>query len=375
MTRLRYAPHIAATLVLISLFGLATAGPFTNQSRGGYPARLMSAKTTTNTTLTQAATSLRQPDALSLNVARKGHTATPLSDGRILFVGGENPNGPVSEAEILDLTRRTISIASTTSTGRANHTATLLPDGRVLVVGGSGKKGALTSTEIYDPAINSFSDGPRLRRPRAGHTATVLADGSLLIAGGTEDKSAEVFDPSLQRFTLLDARTNVPRMLHSATLLDNGKVLLVGGVGYYNGDTAELFDPKSLSFSPSRNWLDVNRVRPGLEILPDGKVQIIGGDDRGTMEIYNPRSDTIRNLVDLTATADLLPLQQMMRAKTRIALLDAVRSQKKNREKMLTQLPASSNDRVVGDESKGFADALIARANYSQTEVQNGDRW
>jgi HYR domain-containing protein/galactose oxidase-like protein len=372
MKRQRYSPHVVVTMLLISMFGLATAhtsnnhGGNSNQTRGGYsPRQLMSGNK-----LTQAATSLRQPDTLSLSVARQGHTATPLSDGRILFIGGENQSGPVSEAEILDPAGRTISIASTNITARANHTATLLPDGRVLVIGGSGKKGALTSTEIYDSATNSFAGGPKLTRPRAGHTATVLGDGNLLIAGGNEDQSAEVFDPSRQRFTLLDAKTNVPRMLHSATLLDNGKVLLVGGVGYYNGDTAELFDPKILSFSPSRNWLDVNRVRPSLETLPDGKVQIIGGDDRGTMEIYNPRGDTIRNLVDLTATADLLPLQQMMRAKTRTGLLEAVRSQKKNKEKMLTQLPVSSNDRVVGDESKGFADALIARADYTQTEVQ-----
>ena len=31
----------------------------------------------------------------SLNVERRGHTATQLSDGKILVVGGENSTGPV----------------------------------------------------------------------------------------------------------------------------------------------------------------------------------------------------------------------------------------------------------------------------------------
>src|SRR5262249_29702437 len=38
----------------------------------------------------------------TLNVARRGHTATALADGRILIVGGENATGVVSESEVLD---------------------------------------------------------------------------------------------------------------------------------------------------------------------------------------------------------------------------------------------------------------------------------
>src|SRR5438552_15675384 len=37
----------------------------------------------------------------TLGVARQGHTATLLADGRILLIGGENASGPVSQAEIL----------------------------------------------------------------------------------------------------------------------------------------------------------------------------------------------------------------------------------------------------------------------------------
>src|SRR2546422_182665 len=40
--------------------------------------------------------------APELQVARLGHTATVLGDGRILIVGGENASGPVGQAEIFD---------------------------------------------------------------------------------------------------------------------------------------------------------------------------------------------------------------------------------------------------------------------------------
>src|ERR1043166_7310071 len=44
-----------------------------------------------------------------LNKKRRGHTATLLSDGKVLIVGGENQNGFVTEAEIYDPLTQTFS--------------------------------------------------------------------------------------------------------------------------------------------------------------------------------------------------------------------------------------------------------------------------
>ncbi len=71
---------------------------------------------------------------------------------------------------------------------RENATFTLLPDGRVLVVGGEDPDTSgyvyYTTTEIYDPSTNTWQDGPDLLEPRANHTATLMPDGSVLLAGG-----------------------------------------------------------------------------------------------------------------------------------------------------------------------------------------------
>src|SRR3954469_25821084 len=65
----------------------------------------------------------------SLNVERRGHTATQITGGKILVVGGENTNGVVRQAEVFDPASQTFLIVGT-SAGRTDHTATLLPDGR-----------------------------------------------------------------------------------------------------------------------------------------------------------------------------------------------------------------------------------------------------
>src|SRR4030095_8076404 len=67
-----------------------------------------------------------------LNVERRGHSATLLEDGRVLIVGGDNLNGVVSQAEIVDPVSQTSSLAASI-TARTDHTATRLSDGRVLV--------------------------------------------------------------------------------------------------------------------------------------------------------------------------------------------------------------------------------------------------
>src|ERR1043166_9867664 len=60
------------------------------------------------------------PDT-ALNTARKGHTATLLSDGKVLVVGGENQNGFVAEVEIFDPATGIFSFSGNLNIARADH--------------------------------------------------------------------------------------------------------------------------------------------------------------------------------------------------------------------------------------------------------------
>src|SRR5207249_8763302 len=115
----------------------------TNCKTGGRPERRGMARVPTlllaaSTALTVASFSLpswaQVAGAPELQVARLGHTATVLGDGRILIVGGENASGPVGQAEIFDPASGAFSLVGSSSVvARADHTATLLGDGRVLI--------------------------------------------------------------------------------------------------------------------------------------------------------------------------------------------------------------------------------------------------
>ena len=67
---------------------------------------------------------------------------------------------------------------------RQQHTATLLSNGRVLVAGGSGATGIFSSAEQYDSANGTWTSAGHLANARFYHTATLLADGKVLVAGG-----------------------------------------------------------------------------------------------------------------------------------------------------------------------------------------------
>ena len=96
----------------------------------------------------------------SMAHARREHTATRLTDGTVLIAGGAFHGAPASNvllasAELYDPSTGTWSPTGSMVYGRIQHTATRLTDGRVLVSAGFTDFG-LSSAEVYDPSTNAW---------------------------------------------------------------------------------------------------------------------------------------------------------------------------------------------------------------------------
>jgi hypothetical protein len=171
----------------------------------------------------------------SMAAPRSSHTATLLQNGKVLIAGGQNANGVLTSAELFDPATGTFISTGTMTAARSYHTATLLPTGKVLLTGGADNNGSVASAEIYDPSTNSFASTGGMATARASHTATALNTGKILVAGGSNNStaelaSAELYDPSAGTFSPTGSMAN-PRYSHTATLLSTGKVLVAGGWG------------------------------------------------------------------------------------------------------------------------------------------------
>ncbi|MCO5169656.1 MAG: hypothetical protein M9894_25235 [Planctomycetes bacterium] len=288
--------------------------------------------------------------AASMNVARGGHAAVALDDGRVLVVGGIAAGGGkagtyVADAELFDpLTNQwtKVSDLSGTRNGRmmngsvavkpALTTATKLNDGTVLICGGIGveKKGllglggekvdTLETAFIFDPQTNAFTKVGNLNWPRHSHTATRLSDGRVLIAGGYNDSfwrshktqaPFEIYDPAkksfeksgtiFSRFKSIEARQG-----HTATSIEGGSgVLLAGGNHWEGGGLFGLIKPK-LKINKGSEVVrglksdkagDLNRPRLNHAAAAVGvRVLLAGGHDAGgavgELELYDPNTAT-----------------------------------------------------------------------------------
>src|SRR5258706_7705129 len=93
-----------------------------------------------------------------LNVARIGHTATLLNNGRVLVTGGRGTNyNSIALAELYDPLAGTWTPTGATATPRKSHAATLHPNGKVLVTGGSDGTNALLTAEIFDAGTGTWT--------------------------------------------------------------------------------------------------------------------------------------------------------------------------------------------------------------------------
>ena len=104
------------------------------------------------------------------------------------MVGGFSPT-VLAHATLYNSSANTWTTAASLHIARAGHTATLLLDGRVLVTGGCSDIAILNSVELYDPLTNSWSFGHNMTIPRVYHTATRMSNGDVLLIGGQKTGS------------------------------------------------------------------------------------------------------------------------------------------------------------------------------------------
>jgi hypothetical protein len=264
------------------------------------------------------------------SLARVGLTATTLTNGNVIVMGGsgagsgsgsniDDPSQTVGEITLVAGNPVVRPAHQNLLHGRWQHTATRLGDdvgAPVLVAGGLGSDngtGAVAPVaegELFNPLTDKFiafpNGSPKLNVPRWGHSAVLMPDGSVLIIGGVTRNSmgVEIGVRQLELYTLVGgfvAPTNATLpdnagvIDFTATTLPDGRVLLTGGRTMPGGPalaTAFIIqlntDTSSVDIVAT-DRMTVPRAGHAATLLCDGTVLISGGTDTpAPAERYNP---------------------------------------------------------------------------------------
>lgn len=259
-------------------------------------------------------------------------------DSRMVIVGGRDPatNKGADYVEVIEAERNTdrqYERFFEPTMQRIGLTATTLSDGRVVVIGGrcaidcktpdvddgvDPKSVQEISVTTGTTAVSVVRDAV-LAHPRYGHTATRLTDelgAAVLVAGGLDLTTgmpvaeAELYKPLAEKFSeQFVAQMLVPRSQHQAVRLPDGSVLFIGGIDAAGDPTTqlELFSPLDATFTDAGQLPDTaGLIGMSATVLPDGRVLIAGGQltvgGPPVDSAFIARLDPFDGTVDVVAT-------------------------------------------------------------------------
>jgi hypothetical protein len=263
--------------------------------------------------------------------ARPVEALLGMSPPHVIVIGGEVADGSsgmdgAGFIEVLDAQR--IERTDNPAMARIGLTATSLTDGRVIVIGGNPPGGAPLGdidvvSQLPDSSLDVRKITASLATPRTGHTATRLGDdvgAAVLIAGGLDATNmpvatAELLKPLSEELSnpavFHPPPMNVPRSGHTAMLMPDGSVLVVGGIDMLGQPVATLE-----LFSVDAGFVTVGALPQGAGLvdftattLPDGRILLAGGRETpggpAVNTAYIARLNSIIGTVDVVATDHL----------------------------------------------------------------------
>lgn len=253
---------------------------------------------------------------------RAAHTATSLPSGDVLVAGGCITDGcgtATAETFIVASDGTSVARGPDLASPRDGHTATALSDGSVVLIGGYAGEGLppLASIEVYDYQSAGIRSLDELNQRRGGHASALIGGDRILVVGGwvarrTYTSSAEIVDASSGRVTDAAPLPLALQAMDATSLYDN-RVLVTGGqVADGEGtNRAWLYDPVSDSWSETGRMSEP-RFKHYSVLLPEGRVLVIGGtrDDReilASTEVYDPATGTFTSGPDLVEPRYKLP--------------------------------------------------------------------
>lgn len=270
--------------------------------------------------------------AASMMEVRSGHTATLLSNGKVLVTGGRDTYGDeLASTEVYDPEANTWSSASPMLIPVQPDTPPrLLTDGRVLFIKNRDQESSVSaSAQTFDPATNLWAPVTPPTDP-IGWASVVLKSGRVLIvcdemsiqdrkgSPPTCSSGAQLYDPQTDRWSHTGAMAHA-RNSPSAVVLADGRVLVTGGwdtegpgtIGFsfaetYTEPSGECGEGEACGEWKAAKNMWESRLGHSLTLLPDGRVVAIGGTSLHraplSAEIYEPDKDRWSKPVNLPET-------------------------------------------------------------------------